>query len=243
MTAPESASAGVVLAAAGGGRRFGTRKQFLTLAGRPLLHASLGVFALLEEIAEIVVVAPADDLERTGGVIADWQATAVGEGRADRPLQVTVVAGGERRQDSVLAGLMAFGEKIEWALVHDAARPLVRADEVRRVLDSVRAHDAAVLGTPCYDSIKRVEDGRIIEELPREAVWTVQTPQGARLELLKTAYERFPDTAWTDESSALRHMGVTVQLVEGSRENVKITRPGDESLAEFLLRSRDGEML
>ena len=231
-----------MLAAAGGGTRFGGPKQFLTLAGQPLLHGSLGIFAAVEEIAQVVVVAPATDLERTRELVETWS-SAGGDSRRRARLVVEVVEGGARRQDSVLAGLETLSSRVEWVLVHDAARPLVRVGDVRRVLEAVRTHGAAVLGTPCVDSIKRVQDGQIVEELPRDEVWTVQTPQGARLELLRAAYKQFPDDSWTDEASALRRLGVAVELVEGPRENLKITRPGDEALAEFLLRSRRGEVL
>ena len=106
------------------------------------------------------------------------------------------------------------------------------------VIDAIRRHGAAAIGTPAQDSMKRVRDGTIVDEIPRDEVWTVQTPQGARLEDLIAAYSKDPLIDWTDEASALRAMGMAVAVVEGSRENLKITRPGDEAMAERIIEGR-----
>ena len=234
--------AGVVLAAAGDGKRYGARKQFLELAGKPIIHYSLDVFAEIGEVAEIVLVLPPDDLTEGRELLAKWregrrQASLAGS-RRGRGLCLEVVGGGPRRQDSVLAGIEAFTSGVEVALVHDVARPLVAVDDVRKVLEAARARGAAVVGNPCHDSVKRVRGELIVEELPRDEVWTVQTPQAARVSFLRDAYRSASDREWTDEASALRHLGVAVMVVEGSRENIKITRPGDEAMAEMILRSR-----
>ena len=115
---------------------------------------------------------------------------------------------------------------------------LNRPADARRVLDAVKARGAAAIGTPSHDSVKRARDGVIVEDLPREEVWTVQTPQGARLDVLEAAYVKGAATDWTDEASALRAAGVPVAIVEGSRENMKITRRGDEAVAEAILLAR-----
>jgi 2-C-methyl-D-erythritol 4-phosphate cytidylyltransferase len=227
---------GVVIAAAGAGRRFGGAKQFLRLAGRPALHYSLDAFAALQDVVRMAVVAAPPDVEEARRLVAEWEASWTGPRRP----AAAVVAGGARRQDSVLEGLRALGGSATFVLVHDAARPLIRAEDARRVLDAVKARGAAAIGTPSHDSVKRARAGAIVEELPREEVWTVQTPQGARLDALKAAYEMGAGADWTDEASALRAAGVAVALVEGPRENLKITRPGEEVLAEAILVARRG---
>lgn len=227
---------GVVLAAAGVGQRFGSAKQFLEVAGRPVLHYSLDSFSAVEEVIQVVVVLPPADLDAGRRCVAAWQAERQqGPGRCPR---LDFAPGGARRQDSVETGLGILGEGVKNVLVHDAARPLVRPEDIRRVAEAVRERGAAVLGTPCHDSVKRARGGRIVEELPREEVWTVQTPQGARLHALRDAYARGRGRELTDEASALRAAGIDVFLVEGPRENLKITRPGDEVLAALLLDER-----
>jgi 2-C-methyl-D-erythritol 4-phosphate cytidylyltransferase len=225
----------VVIAAAGVGRRFGGAKQFLRLAGRPAVHYSLDVFAALEDIGRIAVVVSAADLELGRETVDAWGAGAAPP--ASRP-SVVVVAGGARRQDSVVAGLEALAGEAAFVLVHDAARPLVRVEDARRLLDAVKAKGAAVLGTRAHDSLKRAREAWVVGELAREEVWLAQTPQGAGLAALRAAYAREPSTDWTDEASALRAAGLEVALVEGSPENLKITRPGDEALAEAILVAR-----
>jgi 2-C-methyl-D-erythritol 4-phosphate cytidylyltransferase len=229
---------GAILAAAGTGTRYGSRKQFLTLAGRPILHYSLDAFLAVEDIAQVVLVAPAGDQKACREVVKAWALTAAKRPEGPPEGLVTVVEGGKRRQDSVIHGLAALDPAIQWVLVHDAARPLLRAADVRNIIVATRRHGAAVLGTPVTDSVKRVREGCIVDEIPRGEVWTVQTPQSAAVLALRQAYGQEGDREWTDEASALRAMGARVVLVEGPRENIKITHPGDEALAESILRAR-----
>ncbi len=226
-----SRDAGVVIAAAGSGLRFRGRKQFLVLADRPILHHSLDVFAAVADVAEIVVVIPAEDLPVGEELVGAWK-----EERTELP--VRVIAGGSRRQDSVLLGIKAL-ELSRYVLVHDAARPLLLRSDVEKLLAVVRETGAAVIGNPSADSLKRVVDGSIVDEIDRRQVWSVQTPQGAEIERLRRAYATVgDDREWTDEASLLRAAGVRVTPVEGSRGNLKITSPGDELLVEAVLRAR-----
>lgn len=233
---------GVVLVAAGSGRRFGGRKQFLSLLGRPLLEWSLEAVAAARCVREVVVVFAEGDLAAGRAILAGWEerrrADGGGRGAEPQPLGLRAVRGGARRQDSALLGVEALGEAVEVALVHDAARPLIGAHDFERVAEAVRAWGAAALGTPSVDSLKRARDGVVVEELSREEVWAVQTPQGGRRKDLLRAYREAASEDLTDEASALRAAGIVVRLVEGSRENLKITRPGDERLAEQILRAR-----
>ena len=239
-----SGDAGAILAAAGAGKRFGAKKQFLQLAGRPLIHYSLDLLGGLEEVSRIVVVLPSSQMDAGRRTLERWLRSAAGSPAARRvergELGVDLIEGGARRQDSVRNGLRHLEGSVRFVLVHDAARPLLRADDARRVLDAIREHGAAVLGTPVTDSVKRVKDGTIVETLSRDEIWTVQTPQGAVLDLLLDAYESDPRREFTDEAAALHSKGIPVVVVEGPPENLKITKPGDEVLAEFILGRRAG---
>ncbi|MBI4584170.1 MAG: 2-C-methyl-D-erythritol 4-phosphate cytidylyltransferase [Planctomycetes bacterium] len=230
---------GVVIAAAGSGSRFGEKKQFLLLGGKPLLLHSLETFLHVAEVAEIAIVAPAEDAGRVGELARVCQrAGAVAGGPYPR---VRVVAGGARRQDSVERGLEALGPACRWALVHDAARPLIRVEEVERLIAVLRQRGAAVIGHPATDSVKEEKDGLILRNLPRQRVWLVQTPQAAAVEALRraAAEARRRGVEGTDEASLLELAGVPVALVEGSRDNIKVTYPEDLALAEFLLSRRE----
>ena len=222
---------GVVLAAAGSGTRFGGKKQLLLLGGKPLWTHSLTTLASTPGVGYVVIVVAPSDVESFSKDFRD-------ELKSD---SVGIAAGGASRQESVLNGLRALPSECEFVLVHDAARPLVTADEVQRVLSSVRKDGAAVLGYPATDSIKESSDKKTVRRnLQRETVWLVQTPQGSRTGVLISALEEGirDDFVGTDEASFLERRGVPVTLVEGSRENIKVTYPDDLELAEFFLKRR-----
>ena len=224
-------SFGVVLAAGGAGLRFGKKKQFLEILGRPVLFYSLDAFASLEDVVELALVVPREDVGQAARIVGEWS------GRDD--WQVRIVCGGDRRQDSVRSGLECFWDSVDCALVHDAARPLVRVGDVARLMEAIRLHGAGALGHPASDSIKKERDGRVVGSLNRKDIWQVQTPQGAACDLFKRAYAAVDAaTEMTDEAALLAAIDAEVRLVEGSEENVKLTRPGDEELAEFLLGRR-----
>jgi 2-C-methyl-D-erythritol 4-phosphate cytidylyltransferase len=140
----------------------------------------------------------------------------------------------------VLAGVESIGAGCEYVLVHDAARPLVRGADVEKVIAAARAHGAAVLGHACVDSVKAERAGRIAASLPREHTWLVQTPQAARRQSLLGALVRAERDAFvgSDEASILERAGIEVALVEGARDNLKVTFPEDLIVAEFLLKRR-----
>jgi len=226
---------GVLLLAAGSGSRFGEKKQFLRLAGKPLFLHSLEVFESLDAVGEIVVVAAADDI----GQVRELVDRRARPGR-DSATLIEVVAGGARRQDSVRSGLRALATESTWTLVHDAARPLVRADDVSLLIAVMREHGAAVMGYLASDSVKEEADGVIVGNVARDHVWLVQTPQGARTERLLAALDEAEsnDVAVTDEASALENLGDSVALVDGARDNIKVTYRADLDLAEFFLHEK-----
>ena len=204
----------------------GRPKAFLSLGGEPLLLKSARPFENASSIGFIVAVVPAADVEAGRELLAPLRKV------------VAVVAGGERRQDSVLAGLKQAPSGFDGiVLVHDAARPFVDEALIDAVIDGAERTGAALPVLPLVDTIKRVRDGRVVETLDRAELGAAQTPQGFRLDLLVEAYERaFRDqVTLTDEAVAVERIGAAVAVVPGSRLNRKITTPEDLAWAEDIL--------
>ncbi len=218
----------VIIPAGGVGKRLGAKvpKQFLELAGRPLILHTLAPFLSLPEIELIVIPC-----------VEGWRKRllALTQGLS-KP--VKVVPGGATRQASVLEGLKALPAEVEIVLVHDAARPFVTPEAIKAVLAKIRERGAALLALPSRDTVKRVREERVLETLPREEIYLAQTPQGARKELLIEAFlwaEKRGLSA-TDEAGLLEAYGVSVYVVPGSPLNFKITTPEDLLLAEAILK-------
>lgn len=217
-----------ILVAAGRGERMGADrpKAFLDLAGEPLLRRAARAFEDAASVAWIVAVVPEGEVERSRVLLGPVRKL------------LAVVAGGERRQDSVLEGLKQAPAGFDGVvLVHDAARPLVDAALVEAVAREAAAGGAALPVVPVVDTVKRVRDGRVVETLDREELGAAQTPQGFRLALLAEAYEAaFRDRATvTDEAMAVERLGAPVRAVPGSARNRKITTPEDLAWAEGVL--------
>ena len=164
--------------AAGRGERLGAGqpKAFLPLAGRPLLVHAVEALAACARIEAIVPVLPAAEIARLAG----WSWSDAAARKLAPP-----VAGGAERQDSMRAGLGALPDGVEFVAVHDAARPLVRPDDVARVVAAAERCGAALLAVPVRDTLKRVRDGRVVETPAREGLWAAQTPQVFRASLLR----------------------------------------------------------
>jgi len=220
---------GLVLVAAGSSRRFGgpLSKVLRPLAGKPVIVRSLAPFLVAVERMALVVVARPEDQPRIHRLLP----------------RARLVAGGETRAASVLAGLEALPDAVEIVLVHDAARPLVSAGVVRRVLASARRHGAAAPVARVSDSLHRVEGATkerpalFVQTLDRSTIVRTQTPQAARADLLRRAYREGGSAALkaTDEVGLLGAAGIPVAAVRGESRNVKITTPADLALAEHLL--------
>ncbi|MGZ3496175.1 MAG: 2-C-methyl-D-erythritol 4-phosphate cytidylyltransferase [Vulcanimicrobiaceae bacterium] len=223
---------GAVIVAAGRGTRFGRPKQLVELAGAPMLSWSIRTFAQMPEIVHLVVVTEEEWVERVRAMGAQIAG----------PKPFEVVGGGTTRQQSVRRGLDALSERCQAVLVHDGARPLVKASDVRNAMHVVRDAHAAVLGVRVVDTIKVVDAAsRIVQRtLDRDALWAAQTPQLATLRDLRRAHLEAARAgfAGTDEAALLERSGIEVELVPGSPENFKITVPEDLVRAEQLLRDR-----
>ncbi len=229
----------VILPAAGLGTRMAvpgvSAKQFLSLAGVPVLIHSVRAFAAVPRVANIIVAIRTTEQGHLSAQLEEY-------GLADR---VRLAIGGDHRQASVanaLRSLKAGDEDI--VLIHDAVRPLIEATTIERTIDAVVKHGAAIVGLPAVDTIKQVErtaDGAIITStIPRERIVQAQTPQGARFADLRRVFDEAEADSFqgTDEASLLERAGIMVAVVPGSPSNFKITQPGDLELAEYYLRSR-----
>ncbi|MCB1866103.1 MAG: 2-C-methyl-D-erythritol 4-phosphate cytidylyltransferase [Chromatiales bacterium] len=219
-----------VVPAAGTGRRMGveTPKQYLPLAGATVLDISLRALLQAPAVVGVVVALRADDMH--------WK-----QSQFHADARVTAVAGGVERVDSVLAALHTLRGRVsddDWIAVHDAARPCLGISDIDRVFDAARQNgQAALLGVPVADTIKRVANGVVVQTVDRADLWQAYTPQVSRYRLLVDAIESALDRGLriTDEASALEAHGVRPAIVEGRIENIKITRAGDLERAEQFL--------
>lgn len=228
-----SIKAAAIVAGAGRGDRMGAKegKQFLELAGVPVLARSLLNVAAVAEIEEIILVVNAGDIERAAAEIVSVYLP----GKV-----VSVVEGGELRQESVYRALHALSSSAPMIVVHDGARPLAAPELFRR---SIKALDDAdcegiITAVPVVDTVKEVEGGWVLRTPDRERLWAVQTPQCFRSSALIDSHERaHSEGVWaTDDAALLERYRYRVRVVEGEVANLKITYPSDIVLAEALLQ-------
>lgn len=216
--------------AAGVGQRMsvGFPKQYLPIAGKPMLTHVLRTFSACDRIAHTFVVVSEGD-----PYIADAVPEEQGAG-------ITVLhRGGPTRRQSVLNGLDAIADRVDeqdWILVHDAARPGLTAPLVERLIDALRDDEVGgLLAMPVVDTLKREDgQGRAACTVARSGLWAAQTPQMFRYGLLRQALIGAGDV--TDEAGAIEALGLQPKLVEGSARNFKVTLPQDAALAEFFLK-------
>lgn len=218
-----------IIVAAGSSMRAGFDKLFAQIGGQPVLQYSLAVFEQVGCVDEIVVVCRQAVTDPISKLIMPMKKVRA------------VVRGGQRRQDSVAAGLKAVSKSADFVAVHDAARPLITPHEVERVFATAQKIGAAVLATPITDTIKLAgDDGVICGSIERENVFAMQTPQIFARQLLVDAYEHVAREARhiTDEVSAVQNMGSKVAIVRAEDENMKITFASDMAVAELILEQR-----
>lgn len=222
---------GAIIVAAGHGTRFGRPKQLAEVAGAPLLAWSTRTFAQMPEIVDIVIVCEPDQVDSVYAIAANVI--------TDKPF--AVVEGGSTRQASVRAGIDALPGRCAGVLVHDGARPLVHANDVRNAMRVVRDGTASLLALPVVDTIKAVDaKGQVTRTLDRQELWAAQTPQCAMVKDLRRAHldALRNDLHASDDATLLERMGLNVIAVSGSPDNFKVTVPEDLTRAEHLLRDR-----
>ena len=217
-----------IIAAAGAGTRIASDrpKQFLQLAGRPVIFHTLKVFEECDSIDEVIVVLPAAESAGFLSLAGSFRKVA------------RVVPGGATRADSVKRGLMAIrSATAEIVAVHDGVRPFVTVDEINNTVAAAKADGAAILVAPVTDTVKEVSDTNVLRTLDRGTLRRALTPQCFRYELLLEAYQHADvnDPSLTDESALVEQLGRPVSIVEGSARNIKITTVEDLAIAEAIL--------
>ena len=225
---PAADRVAAIIPAAGSGTRLGAGqpKAFLELDGLTLLTRA--ALAMSQFAGIVMVAAPPDEVQQAGHLL--------GEVDAD----VIVVPGGRDRQDSVAACLAALPEHVEWVLVHDAARPLVPEDLVRRVLEALVAGAPAVIPVlPVVDTIRVVSDDEVGHVVDRTTLRRVQTPQGFQTAVLRDAYRRASGSpATTDDAALVQEAGVSITAVLGDERALKITTPDDVVIARAYIEEQ-----
>lgn len=236
----------VVLPAGGLGKRMGGNipKQLMLLGNKPVYRYCLDTFLQMDEIAEVVMAVPADwkshfenELFADGAEHCDVKGganstneTAQGLSPAMRA-KLKIVVGGAERWQSVENGVNALTSSAEYVLVHDVARPFISRDIILDVCNTLVTKGACLVAKPAVDTIKIAVDGRVEKTIDRNTVWMAQTPQAARIDILKSLYERIAaeplDFVPTDEASILEFFGETVYIVKGAAANDKLTSPED----------------
>lgn len=223
---------GAVIVAAGRGARMGgVDKCALPLCGEPMLLHSVRAFAAV--VDRLVVVVAPDRL-------VDWQAVTQSP---PWPRIAALVAGGATRGDSVYAGIAALTRHVRLAtvLIHDGARPLVTEVIIRETIAGAAAHGAVIAAIPVTDTIKRVQDGLIVETPDRTSLWAAQTPQGFSTGVLQSAFAWAMETGsgpFTDEAAMVAASGHPVRTMRGDPTNIKVTNCDDLIVAAALLRAR-----
>lgn len=220
--------------AAGRGLRMGGRvpKQFLSLGGQPLVLYSLRVLQASPAVDEIILAVPQGEMEYClKEIVTKHHFTKV----------TKVVPGGAERQDSVRHALEAVHEEVDVVLVHDAVRPFVTERMVEQVVATARAKGAAIIALPMKDTVKQVGADQVIERtVDRAGLWLAQTPQAFRRDRLLAAHRKAhaEGVRATDDAYLMEWCGHSVSVVEGSGENIKVTRPEDMVIGEAILASR-----
>lgn len=223
-----------IIVAGGSSQRMGFDKLFAAIAGEPVIAHTIRAFERAASVHEIVIVARE---ERQG------ELRKIGSGAEFKKVR-GIVPGGERRQDSVRAGLDRIDREAKYVAVHDAARPLITPEQIERAFSQCRVHGAAALAQPVNDTLKRVDaDLLVVGSVDRHQLYAMQTPQIFERKLIEDAYRAVytENVLVTDEVSAVEQLGRKIALVLNDDFNFKITYPRDLLVADFILRQRKSD--
>lgn len=220
-----------LIVAGGSGLRMkqNARKQYLDLAGRPVIAHTLLAFEQCPHIDRIILVLPSEDIPTLSRDILPPMYLKK---------EIRLVPGGDERQDSVFNGLKCLEAECRIVAIHDGVRPFVTAQQISACILAAQENGASILGIPAFDTLKRVaEDGTIAETLDRRQIWLAQTPQAFRADLIKKAHQRAraDNVRGTDDAALVERLGIKVKLIPGSRNNIKITTPEDLEFCRAML--------
>jgi 2-C-methyl-D-erythritol 4-phosphate cytidylyltransferase len=220
-----------IIVAAGDSRRMGFDKLFATVADKPVIAHTVSAFERAGCVSEIIVVARKDRVDEIKKIVRDENFKKVR----------SIIPGGKHRQDSVRAGLSQLEATTKYVAVHDAARPLITAEQIELVFEQARIHAAASLAEPISDTLKYADAAFFVAgSVDRHQLYAMQTPQIFERQLIEDAYRAVyaANASVTDEVSAVDRLGRKVILVPNQDLNFKITYPRDLALAEFVLNQR-----
>jgi 2-C-methyl-D-erythritol 4-phosphate cytidylyltransferase len=220
-----------IIVAAGDSRRMGFDKLFAAIAGRPVIAHTIHAFERAACVDGIIVVAREDRHAEINTIVRDENFKKIR----------SIIPGGKHRQDSVRAGLGHVEATAGYVAIHDAARPLITAEQIELVLEQCRLHAAASLAEPISDTLKYADSEYFVTSpVDRHQLYAMQTPQVFERQLIEDAYRAvYAENALvTDEVSAVERLGRKVILVPNKDLNFKITYPRDLALAEFVLKQR-----
>ncbi len=223
-----------IIAAAGQSKRMGgnINKQFIEIAGIPLLAYTLNIFQLASEIDQIIIAIENKNIELCCKEIVDkYNFTKV----------MKIISGGKERQDSIYNAIKIIPDETKYAIVHDGARPCITTKIISEVLDEAKKYGAAITAVPVKDTIKEVENNKIISTQNREKLVSVQTPQAFSFNIIKQAYlKAYEDNFYgTDDAMLVERLNIDVRVVFGSYYNIKITTQEDLLFAETLLKKNE----
>ena len=220
-----------IIVAAGKGVRMkdSVRKQYLPLAGRPVLSHTLAVFDECNLISKIFLVVSQEDFDYCRSKIFPMLKK-----------EINLVAGGKERQDSVYNGLIAVGENNGIVIIHDGVRPFANKEMLESCVREAKKHGACIIGVPVQDTLKKISSSGDIEKtIERNNIWLAQTPQAFKYNIIKKAHEyaRMKGYAGTDDATLVEKTGNFVKIIKGSKINIKITTRKDLRIAEVMFRA------
>jgi 2-C-methyl-D-erythritol 4-phosphate cytidylyltransferase len=220
-----------IIAAAGTGKRIGGEfpKQYLKIAGKPVLVYTLEKFDRCQAIGEILLVVKKEKIDLAEGLLKEWGIKKT----------IHVIAGGEERQDSIRQALDVLPEQAEWVAIHDGVRPFISLEKINEVIQTGRDFGAAILAIPEKNTIKKAKEEWVEQTVSRNDIWEVQTPQVFKIDWLKAAYVQAFEKHFysTDDASLLEKAGYRIRLVRGEETNIKITSPADLIIAKAFVES------
>ncbi len=205
-------------------------KQYIVIAGKPILHHTLEIFDSCSCIDDIFVVLPAEDMNCFERLIPQKTFNK----------KIHPVKGGKERQDSVYNGIMAVPYKKSHVVIHDAVRPFVSPGIITECVNNAIISGACVVGVPAVDTLKQVSTaGHIVNTIDRGSIWMAQTPQVFDIDLIRYAHEKAKEdnVAGTDDAMLVERIGRKVNIIAGTRLNLKITTPEDILFAEALFKN------
>lgn len=222
----------LLLVAGGKGLRMGSAipKQFLPLIGKPLIYYPIQTFLQTFPAGKVVLVLPQDHFSYANILLQAF----------DESIELTIVAGGETRFHSVQNGL----KEVEGGIVfiHDGVRPFIEGDLLKRCYEEANKQGNAIPAIAVTDSIRQW-NGTTFKAIDRNHLKSMQTPQTFDVELIKKAFEQEYNEAFTDEATILEHMGIAINLIEGSKSNIKITTPEDMVIAEAFMQLQNNSTI